>query len=114
MLAEGPVSLTLADPCTLLIPAGRCWDRRAWLYLPLDHVGERRSPKLREFEIRQVGFGREGVLIIGAMSLSCRSVCIIRCTQRWVRAPTLRAVEGLPAERACTCHLWRPKVWAMH
>lgn len=45
------------------------------LYLPLDHVRERRSPKLREFEVRQVGSGRKGVLIIGPMRLSCRSEC---------------------------------------
>jgi hypothetical protein len=36
----------------------------------LDHVGNRSSPKLREFEIRQVGSRREGVLIIGAMALA--------------------------------------------
>jgi hypothetical protein len=35
------------------------------LYLPLDHVGERRSLRLREFEVRQVGSRCEGTMAIG-------------------------------------------------
>jgi hypothetical protein len=64
------VSLTLAELCAPhRANAGK---GEPDMYLSLDHVGERRSPKLREFEIRQVGSRREGVLIIGAMALSCR------------------------------------------
>jgi hypothetical protein len=100
MLATHPASLTLADSCA---PAGRCWIKTSFLYLPLDHVGERRSPKLRYFKVRQVGSRRDGVLIIGAIAVSCREVCGIRCTQRWVhvRAPA-RGIRGprVPAERA--------------
>jgi hypothetical protein len=72
---------------TRLLPQADAGTGELGLYLPLDHVGERRSPKMREFEIRQVGSRRESVLIIGAMALSCRRICSIRCTQRWVRAP---------------------------
>jgi hypothetical protein len=106
MLAIHPASLTLADSCA---PAGRCWIKTSFLYLPLDHVGERRSPKLRYFEVRQVGSRRDSVLVIGAIAVSCREVCGIRCTQRWVRARAPRSgpwIRGprVPAERAHPGH----------
>jgi hypothetical protein len=80
--------------------------------LSLDHVGNRSSPKLREFEIRQVGSRREGVLIIGAMAISCILICMYSCTKRWVRRAPARERRGLgiaASERACTSHFWRPK-----